>query len=207
MGGLSYQETAGNEQRLTDAGFDWIRFRTELASQLGRDDDLTRAIEDFEPLPFSAGVEAAKWLRSCLRNGDVPMETHIVLEKASGAMLGFYSVNPHSFELSRDDLANLAAREGRDVGQEPQPGLDLALIVRSRSTAKGFGEHLWKHALGNADDADYVALLLQPADAATLKLWRERYRCMPLDPPPGEPPSDPPALWFPIRPAVANWPS
>lgn len=192
---------------VTDAqGRKWTELTADLLGDLKPESELARAIEEFAPLDYPAGVEAADWLRGVLHARNAPFETHVV-QGPGGELLGFYGISPLSFELSRDDYAKLSIRAKRDLGHHAQPGRLLELIARSRGSGNGFGFSLFTHAVAHALACKAVALLMQPRPE-TAGIWSSLpYDCRPLEPPPGRPPYDPPVLWHPVwEPAEPNWP-
>lgn len=186
-----------------------IEFTSELAQRLSRDDDLRRAIGGFDPLPFKAGEQAARWLQSCLETGHVPIETQLLFADDLAHLLGFYAVNPQGFHLrSEDDRALLKIRllgARREMRIDPQPGTLIELIARSERAGAGFGDYLVNHAIASTIEKGSVAVLIEPDNEKTAALFRDRYRFMEFDEPAIV--GAPQMLWYPVHEAVGGWPS
>jgi len=173
---------------------------------VGDRNPLADAIMNFEPLPHAAGQGAQKWLRARVTERDVPIETHLALER-SGAVLGFYAVEPMTMSLAKDDwIKILLRRKGADDPE--QPGLLICWIARSRDTESGFGENLVQHAIINARVQGSVALAVRPHDAPTERLWCDRYHFMRFKNDSTGPNDTAAMLWHPVDAlAPGSWPS
>jgi hypothetical protein len=189
---------------------DWIDLNDELVTPLNPGDDLYRAIDSFEALPFTPGEQAAAWLRARLVERHVPIETHVAMSRTGGGLLGFYSLRPTSFSLGRNrpllEVRMLSVR--RRVKEDAQPGALLEWIARSRGSPGGTGEQIFDHAFANAVESGSVAVLILAHDEPTAKMWRDGYRFMDFDTDPGARSAGVTRLWLPVHPPVqGSWPS
>lgn len=189
---------------MTANGPRWQRLTNAAIRELDPDDDLAVAIRDFVPLDFPGGWAASNWLKTCLRERTIALETHLVRGDDPQELLGFYVVRPAAFNLSNEDRILLGLR--RKVSEQPQPGAMLELIARHRETSGGFGNTMIVHALASAIAADAVALLVEASRDAADRVWR-RHRFMPFRPE-QKGPGDMTLLWHPVdEPKAGGWPS
>ncbi|HEV3035299.1 MAG TPA: hypothetical protein VGX72_10975 [Solirubrobacteraceae bacterium] len=149
--------------------------------------------ERFEPYTHDAGRETAERFRAELRAGDVVADTYAMC--LGDDLLGFYSLREWRIRFVHDKWS-LGTLPRRVLHLLRQPGLLLSSIVRSRTTAPGFGHFLFEHALGVAlDDPLVRAIFIEPANNSVAEMWRARYSFRPV----GDP-DLPGTLYFPVNP-------
>ena len=190
---------AEREQQIT-----WIPLDDFVGKKAQPDKAAVEAAKAFDPLPYPAGNAAKTWLQSCVDERPPDVQTWIAL-RADNSIVGFYSMYPEAFNLHGNDSVIMRLRRGRNDPGNPQPAMLLAWVGRSASRSDpGFGRTLFGHALGNAESQGAVAMIVDPFDEQTAKLWTKR-RFMPAAPEPGGKQTG--RLWFAVIPPSGNWPS
>lgn len=133
--------------------------------------ELGEAIRSFKPVAGPAGESVADWLaKDALRE---PQESSVRLRLSHGRVTGVYALCAAQILLDAEERAQLGGLRYRT-----QPAVLLAQFARS-SDAPGIGEELLRHADGTARLAlPYIGasvLVVDPLDAPTAKMWRERF--------------------------------
>jgi hypothetical protein len=186
--------------------------KVELAKEAieaGLDPVLLRAIEEFQPLPFSAGEEAARWLRAYVAAPTgTPWRVVLELDGSGAELLGFLVLGYTQFTLSPGDVPVVEVAKKLDAPEEPQAAVEVAWIARSEKTQKGFGKELFTYAVSLAIDGGAIAMIVTPHDPKTArKVWTRRFSFRP----PRESdqsPEAPQRLWYPVhKPKGGSWPS
>ncbi|HEX8646936.1 MAG TPA: hypothetical protein VF715_08530 [Thermoleophilaceae bacterium] len=153
------------------------------------------ALSTFEPLGFEAGVAAGNWLRVCLTERKVALETQLAFGEDPRRLLGLYVIRPAAFTLSVRERRRLGI--GRRSADRHLPGMYLELIARARETPPGFGDQLVTHALANTLDRRAVALVIEASEEVATAVW-QRHRFVPFTD--GKPRgSETMMLWHPVR--------
>ncbi len=165
----------------------------------------TELIDQFEPAPHQAGEDAVGWLRDAIQAKSMPSKTYAV--RTSSELLGFYAVEQALVDITPRAWPMVELRR-KLSGQprQPQPGLILSWIVRSRSTAAGFGRTLFQHVVGLAlSDRAIVAIFVSPANRRVSQMWLKTYGFQAMDKPVSQATD---LLWFPVNPSQGgDWPS
>lgn len=180
---------------------------TRESIEAGLDPKLKAAIERFQPLPFPAGEEAARWLlRQIKEPSSTPWRVILMLEEEANELFGFLTLGYTMITLSPGDVPMIAKK--LEAPTEPQVALNVAWIARSALTESGFGKELFTYSVSFALDGGAVALVVTPHDEETAeKVWIKRFRFRP----PRESDQSPEAplrLWYPAyRYEGGNWPS
>ncbi len=173
----------------------------------GLEPSLLAAIESFQPLPFPAGEEAARWLREHVANpSEKPWQVILMLEEEGDEMLGFLVLGYTTITLSPDDVPMIAKKI--EAPDQPQVALEVAWIARSAKTAKGFGKEVFTYSVSFGIDGGAVAMIVTPHDEETAeKVWKRRFRFR-VPRQDDQSPEAPLRLWYPAyRYEGGGWPS
>lgn len=190
----------------TRAGIRPVRLTRESIAN-GVPPRLLAAIERFEPLGFDAARDATAWLHNCLADGNDPMSTVLVLD-STDRLQGFFVLGYTTVTLAPGDQPIVEVAKKLEDPSRPQVAAEIAWIVRSRTTEKGFGRDLFDYAVRLAMDDGAIAMVVTPHDDITAqKVWIDRYRFRPPRQSGSSQGLDPPKLWFPVFKYEASWPS
>lgn len=182
---------------------------TREAIVAGLDSSLLAAIASFEPLPFAAGREAARWLRGHIEDpGPTPWEVVLVLSEVEDQLLGFLVLGYTQFTLSPGDRPIVEIAKKLQAPEEPQVASEVAWIARSAGTEKGFGKELFTYAVSLAIDGGAIAMIVTPHDEETAeKVWMKRF-CFRHPRESDQSPEAPLRLWYPVHKLRdVGWPS
>jgi hypothetical protein len=180
---------------------------TRESIEAGLDPSLTTAIEQFQPLSFPAGGEAARWLRNQVEAPDEkPWQVILMLDEKTDELLGFLVLGYTMITLSPGDVPMIAKK--LEAPLKPQVALEVAWIARSAGTEKGFGHELFTYSVSFAIDGGAVALVVTPHDEETAeKVWIKRFRFR-LPREADQSPEAPLRLWYPVyKYEGGGWPS
>src|SRR5215213_7643197 len=149
---------------------------TRESIEAGLEPKLASAIEQFQPLSFPAGGEAARWLRNQIKAPEEqPWQVILMIDEKSGELLGFLALGYTMITLSPGDVAAIAKKLNAPL--KPQVALEVAWMARSAGTEKGFGHELFTYSVSVAIDGGAVALVVTPHDEETAeKVWIKRFR-------------------------------
>lgn len=140
--------------------------------------DVRRAIDEFQPLDYEPGHEAANWLRVNVDTGSLPLDTFLVLNEGSTELLGFFVLEAMQVRVARGDFPVIQVRTGLADEDERVKATKLVWIVRAANNPKGFGEELFDEVLVRAVESSAVAVLVEPYDEATAsRLWIDHFHC------------------------------
>jgi hypothetical protein len=133
--------------------------------------ELGEAVNDFVPVPGPAGESVGEWLAE--RALTEPQEATVRARLSYGKITGVYGLCAAQIALGIEERAQLGG-----VHYRTQPAILLAQIGRSVD-APGIGEELFRHADGIARRSlRYIGatvLVVDPFDAETAAMWRERF--------------------------------
>jgi ribosomal protein S18 acetylase RimI-like enzyme len=151
----------------------WTHLSNDLLAS-SEAEELRDMAESFEPVPYEAGFEMARWLCDGVAQGVMPEETHLI--HTDDELLGFFAVRRALVKISFKAWPLFELRR-RIENRDPQLGLMLVSIVRSCTTDAGFGQALFDHALGLAfEDRNIVAIFVQPDNDGVSRMWQESYK-------------------------------
>lgn len=139
-------------------------------------EEILAAIADFAPLPIEAGEKAAEWLRRIAGSPAVPIDVFLLLDKATGQLLGFFAIEQETVVISSGDAPVVQVRTGIPDPTEEQPASLLVCMARSRFTESGFGDLLFDVVVADALDRGSRIIRVAPADLETQRrIWQGRF--------------------------------
>ncbi|MCW3019849.1 MAG: hypothetical protein JWN10_2157 [Solirubrobacterales bacterium] len=190
----------------------WVRFTPEVVEDLGGDRHLLLdAVDEFESLPTDAGRAATSWLRERALDEYGSSVTYLMLLERQ--VEAYYALSSAEVLLSGRDRKR--ALKGRSNSYEVSPRQPASLIAwtAKRNGADACGELILKHAFTSAlevaETQGNIALVLDPYDDETAKMWL-RMECVDFrrsaEARPSANGADPVArLWTPLHPAQAHF--
>lgn len=178
----------------------------------GLSPEIVNLIDEFDPLPFEAGVDAKDWLQGELSERSLPITAILMPDAEHERLDGFICMGFTSISLSRSDQAAAEVgivQKGRRVEEvcEPHLAADISWIARGAATRKGFGQRLFNCAVNWGMDNRVLAMVVTPHDEETeRKVWIERFRFREAHPSDAQD-GAPKRLWYPVHKPTASWPS
>ncbi len=154
-------------QSKTVGEHEWVHVSSE---QLAADPGLAETISRFKAPSHPAGEAAESWLkeRSLSEAGRIATYVLLIAEEVAA----FYSVGMGEVELRTQHRKQLSAGH-------PRQGAVLILWLARAAKADVDGETILRHAVGisqiGARHVGAAVIALDPYDACTERLWRERF--------------------------------
>lgn len=182
-----------------DDDLKWVSLARGSVSQIRPDE--SRAVSNFEPVPFEPGIAARDWLRLRV-SGECDLLETVLKFRTTGTqteLLGFYAIQDADVYPTERERFALRLRRIRMREPDPQLASMIAWMVRSRTSPSGSGEDLFDHALGHAIELGSVALLVEPHDEATENMWHRHFRFFSVDEKSRGSDKNVRRLWYPVK--------
>ncbi|MGE5282943.1 MAG: hypothetical protein ACM3N0_11620 [Chloroflexota bacterium] len=153
----------------TDPRGRWVRWDHTTKE----DSELALKVEDFEPLEYPAGIEAARWLKEDALENDGMSKTRLLM--TDERVEGFISMCFGTVELTGGGKKRLPVT--RRLQRTQAPAFIVCWVARHRDSPIP-GMQLMLTAVGLAREAKHlgglVALALDPHDDEVAMMWQNQ---------------------------------